>query len=151
MIAPGHNGKPETVYGYEEVAIKYGVRPNRIRDLKAIAGDSSDNIPGINGIGPKYAIKLINCYDGLDGILKAVVDKEEGWPINEKFRTIMAGSIEKLKLFRNLTTIRTDCDMVLIKPEKSQKKLIKHLKKYKFVSLLSAQELGVLMKMGSRP
>lgn len=46
----------------------YGVNPNQVCDLKALMGDSSDNIPGVAGIGEKTALKLINEYSTLDGV-----------------------------------------------------------------------------------
>jgi DNA polymerase-1 len=55
-------------YGPQEVYDEMGVHPHQIIDYKAIAGDSSDNIPGVKGLGAKSAIKLLNDYDSLDGI-----------------------------------------------------------------------------------
>ncbi len=56
---------------YDENAVqqKWGVPPERIRDLLALVGDSSDNIPGVPGIGPKTAAELLAGYDSLDGVL----------------------------------------------------------------------------------
>lgn len=56
-------------YGYDEVVEKWGVGPDKIQDLLALAGDSADNIPGVPGIGPKTALELINTYGDLEGIL----------------------------------------------------------------------------------
>ncbi|MDQ6976883.1 MAG: 5'-3' exonuclease H3TH domain-containing protein, partial [Ghiorsea sp.] len=56
-------------YGYDEVVEKWGVGPDKIQDLLALAGDSADNIPGVPGIGPKTALDLINTYGDLEGIL----------------------------------------------------------------------------------
>ena len=56
-------------YGVDEVKEKWGVGPERIQDLLALAGDSADNIPGVPGIGPKTAVELINTYGDLEGIL----------------------------------------------------------------------------------
>ena len=47
---------------------KYGVRPDQFVDVKALMGDSSDNIPGVPGIGEKTALKLIAEFGSLDGI-----------------------------------------------------------------------------------
>ena len=51
------------------VEAKYGVPPERYPDLAALVGESSDNLPGIPGVGPKTAAKWIAQYDGLQGIL----------------------------------------------------------------------------------
>ena len=56
-------------YGPDEVREKWGVGPRRIRDLLALTGDTSDNIPGVPGIGPKTAAQLLDEYDDLEGVL----------------------------------------------------------------------------------
>ncbi|GAV21460.1 DNA polymerase I [Mariprofundus micogutta] len=56
-------------YGAEEVKEKWGVGPERIQDLLALAGDSADNIPGVPGIGPKTAVQLLETYGDLEGVL----------------------------------------------------------------------------------
>jgi len=56
-------------YGIEEVKERWGVGPERIQDLLALAGDSADNIPGVPGIGPKTAVLLLEAYGDLEGVL----------------------------------------------------------------------------------
>ncbi|SCG37097.1 DNA polymerase I [Micromonospora halophytica] len=51
------------------VEAKYGVGPQRYRDLAALVGETSDNLPGIPGVGPKTAAKWINTYGGVDGVI----------------------------------------------------------------------------------
>ena len=46
----------------------YGLRPAQIIDLKALMGDTADNIPGVRGIGEKTALKLLNCYHSVDNV-----------------------------------------------------------------------------------
>lgn len=70
---PGRGrGQMDTEYDAMAVKEKTGVTPEQIVDLKALMGDSSDNIPGIRGIGPKTATKLIQEFDDLDGVYKVV-------------------------------------------------------------------------------
>ncbi len=57
-------------YDAGEVKAKWGVAPDRIHDLLALAGDTSDNIPGVPGIGPKTAVELLNTYGDLEGVLE---------------------------------------------------------------------------------
>ncbi|MDQ6975792.1 MAG: DNA polymerase I [Mariprofundaceae bacterium] len=57
-------------YGSEEVKEKWGVGPEGIHELLALAGDSADNIPGIPGIGPKTAVQLLKDWGSLEGILE---------------------------------------------------------------------------------
>ena len=59
------------------VSDKYGVGPGHYRDLAALVGESSDNLPGVPGVGPKTAAKWITQYDGLDGVV-AHVDQIKG-------------------------------------------------------------------------
>lgn len=53
-----------------EVEKRYGVTPERYRHLAALVGETSDNLPGVPGVGPKTAAKWINTYDGIDGIIE---------------------------------------------------------------------------------
>ncbi len=53
----------------EAVEAKYGVPPARYPELAALVGETSDNLPGIPGVGPGYAAKWINQYDGLDNVI----------------------------------------------------------------------------------
>src|ERR687896_1269080 len=62
-------GVSETrTYGRDEVVEEYGVTPEQIPDYKALTGDSSDNIPGVRGIGPKGAANLLGEFGSLDGV-----------------------------------------------------------------------------------
>lgn len=66
-------------YGPAEVAQKFGVGPQLIRDYLGLAGDSSDNIPGVPGVGPKTACKLLNEYGSIEGVFQNVegISKEK--------------------------------------------------------------------------
>ena len=61
------------VIGEKEVKEKFGVKPSQVIDVQSLAGDSSDNIPGVPGIGIKTAAELNNKYKNLDNLLKNVV------------------------------------------------------------------------------
>lgn len=64
---------------YEDVIEKWGVTPELLGDVLALAGDSSDNIPGVPGIGPKIAATLLESFGTLEGILENVEDvKQKG-------------------------------------------------------------------------
>jgi DNA polymerase-1 len=58
----------DKVYGVPEVVAKYGVGPEKVRDLLALVGDTSDNVPGVPGIGPKTAADLLNEFGSLEGV-----------------------------------------------------------------------------------
>ena len=64
-----------TVYDDKKVFEKYGVTPQEFIDLKAIMGDSSDNIPGVRGIGEKGATALITAFHSIDGVYENLEDK----------------------------------------------------------------------------
>jgi len=72
--ARGKFGKDKE-YAPKDVLEKMGVSVDHIIDLKAIMGDPSDNIPGVRGIGPKGAIKLLTEFKDLDGVYKAVEEE----------------------------------------------------------------------------
>ena len=85
-----------------KVYAEYGFRPDQVTDWKGLAGDSSDNIPGIAGIGDKTAVKLLQQYDTLENIL-AHADEVKG-KLGEKLR---AGA-DTARMCRELATIHRD-------------------------------------------
>lgn len=62
------------IVGLEEVAEKFGVTPDKVVEVQALIGDSSDNVPGVYGVGPKTAAQLINAYGDLEGIYAHIED-----------------------------------------------------------------------------
>lgn len=82
------------IFGEKETVERIGVKPALIPDYKALAGDSSDNYPGVPGIGPKTAIKLLSKYKTLQNMLKTT-----------EFTTEQQQSA---RLSHELATIRTD-------------------------------------------
>jgi DNA polymerase I len=71
-------GSEQKVYDREAVIDKLGVRPDQIVDYKALVGDSSDNIPGVRGIGAKTAVKLLEAYGTLEGVYEHVDEQTKG-------------------------------------------------------------------------
>lgn len=91
--------------GLKELKDNYGILPEQLTDLKGLMGDSSDNIPGVSGIGEKTAHKLIEEYYNLDGIysnLNSIPGK-----LNEK---LFIGK-EMAYLSKKLATIKTDAQL----------------------------------------
>ncbi|GIH05025.1 DNA polymerase I [Rhizocola hellebori] len=80
------------------VTEKYGVPPARYRDLAALVGESSDNLPGVPGVGPKTAAKWIAQYEGLDGVI-ANADKIKG-KVGDSLREHLAGVMRNHQLNR---------------------------------------------------
>ena len=84
------------VLGEKEVLEKFGVKPNQVIDVQALAGDSSDNVPGVPGIGIKTASELINKYKTLDILLKNAKEI----PQNKRRETLLTNK-DKAILSRN--------------------------------------------------
>lgn len=146
VVAPGRRGK-DTSYDEEMVKAKHGVAPADLALMKALAGDGSDNIPGISGVGPKKAIALIERYGTLANILKAAKEDHEAWPIPERFRAPIVEKAAELKLYFRLTTILRDARMRHIEPERSKIRVLKKFKKYRFRSLLAPLEMRQLLAL----
>lgn len=98
----------------KEAEEKFGVPPNLIADVQAIMGDSSDNIPGAPGIGPKGAAELIKHFGSLDAVLKTAkersdaLDKKYPDPLSGKKLKSIAENIEKVELSLKLVTLAYD-------------------------------------------
>ena len=94
------------IYDVAAVEERYGFAPDRIPDYKALVGDTSDNIPGVPGVGDKTATALISAYGDVDGI-KAHLD--EITPT--RARNAITENIDKMDLSKYLATIVRDLDI----------------------------------------
>ena len=125
------------VIGEKEVMEKFGVKPNQVIDVQSLAGDSSDNIPGVPGIGIKTAAELINKYKNLDILL----EKSSEIPQNKRRETLIANK-DKAILSRKLVTlkddvpVKEDADSFRIKPV-NKDELYSFLREMEFNRLLS--------------
>ncbi len=82
----------------EGVVAKLGVTPEEVVDLKALTGDSSDNIPGVRGVGPKTAINLLAAYAHVDGIYAALEQLEQAGPKAKDPKGVLKGALlQKLR------------------------------------------------------
>jgi len=125
------------VLGEKEVVEKFGVKPDQVIDVQSLAGDSSDNIPGVPGIGIKTASELINKYKTLDVLLK----KADEIPQNKRRETLLANK-DKALLSRQLVTLKDDVPVKdelssLLLKEVQKEKLYDFLRKMEFNKLLS--------------
>ncbi|MEN9767495.1 MAG: polymerase, partial [Cyanobacteriota bacterium] len=77
----------------EGVVAKLGVTPEEVVDLKALTGDSSDNIPGVKGVGPKTAINLLQAYTNLDGIYAALAELLAAGPKAKDPKGVLKGAL----------------------------------------------------------
>ena len=94
--------------GPAEVMEKFGVTPDKMIDVQALIGDSTDNVPGVPGIGPKGAAQLINEFGDLDSVLAAAPAMKAS-----KRRDNLIEHADKARLSRELVTLRTDTPMPL--------------------------------------
>ena len=86
-----------------EVEKRYGVPPQRYPQLAALVGESSDNLPGVPGVGPKTAAKWITLYDGLDGVISSA-DQIKG-KAGQSLRDHMADVVRNRRLNRLVTDL----------------------------------------------
>lgn len=98
----------DKIYSPEDVATKYGVGPEFIRDLLSLSGDSSDNIPGARGVGEKTAINLIKQFGHIENLLKNIDNIEP-----ESLRKKIKDSEADILLSHRLVTLRDDLDLGL--------------------------------------
>jgi len=108
LYAPATGKRPLTIYDSEGVKEKWGVPPESIIDLLGLMGDSSDNIPGVKGVGEKTAVKYLKTYGSLEATLAAAPDMS-----NEKQRDRLLEEADMARLSRELATIDVNVPMKL--------------------------------------
>ena len=134
----------KTKLGPEAVMEKFGVTPDKVVDVQALAGDSTDNVPGVPGIGVKTAAQLINEYGDLETLLKRAGEIKQ-----PKRREALLANAELARISRKLVTLRDDVPTPA-EPEAFDKKkpdpnvLLPWLEQQGFKSLLArfTGELG---------
>ena len=103
MYAPGNRFKPTTIYDKIKVKEKWGVGPDGIIDMLALVGDTSDNVPGVDGVGPKTAKKLLDQYKDIETILEHADEAK-----NKRVRAGLQNGRDLVHLSRELVTIHCD-------------------------------------------
>ncbi len=101
-----YRGDSSVIFDTDAIFAKYGVLPRLFADYKALVGDSSDNIEGVHGIGPKTAAKLLNTYGSLSDILASGVDIAD-----EKLRGKLLCDFDKLLLNLKLIRLTGECPL----------------------------------------
>ncbi len=128
----------EQHYTEHEVIEKFGVKPSQIRDYLAIVGDTSDNIPGITGIGPKGAETLLKEY----GTLEAILEAAKQGKIKGKKCEVIAESEKAAKLSQELATLHDHVEVEFNEEKLSyhpvvKPSLLQFFEKYALKSLLA--------------
>ncbi len=124
------------VIGEKEVLEKFGVKPNQVIDVQSLAGDSSDNIPGVPGIGIKTASELINKYKNLDTLLSKAGEIKQN-----KRRETLLNNKEKALLSKKLVTLKDDVPV----KEDLNSFLMKEVKKETLFTFLRDMEFNRLL------
>src|SRR5262249_15121404 len=137
--------------GPEQVKEKFGVGPERVLDVLSLIGDSSDNVPGVPGIGPKTAAELIGQYGDLDTLLARAVEIKQ----NKRRETILTNA-EQARLSRKLIQLHHEVPLpklldafALKQPDPA--KLLGFLRAQGFKSLVARLEQKFGMKAEAPP
>lgn len=105
LLSTTKAGRPEiVVFNKDAVFEKYGVTPSELIEIKALQGDSSDNIPGVSGVGKKTAADLISRFHSIDNIYENLDSAD----IKDSVKAKLSKDKEKAYLSRNLGTIIKD-------------------------------------------
>lgn len=105
-----YDGMKQREIREDAVHEKFGVTPSQVIDVQSLMGDSSDNVPGVPGIGPKKAAELINQFGTLDE-LYANLDAVK----NERIRNLLRDNREMAYISKQLVTLKTDVDLSELK------------------------------------
>ena len=133
--------KDTVLYDENKVFEKYGFSPQLLPDFKALVGDASDNIPGVPGIGPKTASRLLKKFGSLEKIYKGITAGSWRLVIKERIKKKLLESKKQAFLSRELTQIQLDVDIDFDLGKTSWKnynkdRAIKVLEEFEFSSLI---------------
>lgn len=109
LIRPGvefYDSMKDKFFTPEDVKEKFGVYPDKVVDVQALAGDSIDNVPGVPGIGLKTAAELINQYGSLEEVLARANEIKQ----NKRRETLLA-NVDNAKISRKLVELKDDVDV----------------------------------------
>lgn len=136
-------GKTETnVYDKQAIIDKYGVLPHQLIDVKGLMGDSSDNIPGVPGVGEKTALSLISAYGTLEGVYEHIDEIKQ-----PKLKASLIEYKDQAFLSRKLGTIVRNLELCasledLKRKEINRKELLNVFRKLEFESIISKMNLA---------
>jgi DNA polymerase-1 len=96
------------VYGPDQVRQRYGFEPPQLVDFKALRGDTSDNIPGVPGVGDKTAAKLVQDFGSVEALLDRIGELPEG-----RLKTSLTANADRVRLGKRMVTIVKDVPVEL--------------------------------------
>lgn len=104
MYKPGRAGKPNEILGTKEICENFGISyPKQVIDFLGLSGDASDNIPGIPGVGPVTAKKLLKEFGSIENIIE-----KAGQIKNERIKNLVKEHAQQALMSKNLATIILD-------------------------------------------
>lgn len=128
------------IYDREKVIERYGLPPEKMIEMLSLKGDTSDNIPGVPGIGDKIASRLIQEFDSLEGVL-ANIDKVKGQKIQEALRDFA----DQARMSRELATLHlevpVEVDFDRLRPHPDKEKAGEVFSKLEFHTLLKRLDI----------
>ncbi len=135
ILNPKRSGQEPEWLDAKAVEKKIGLPPERIVDYLSLIGDTSDNVPGVSGIGPKTAVSLLQEFGSLDNLLKNIDNIS-----SKRARTSLEGNEDKAELARKLITIDTNVPVDtnpedLIVKEADSKKAVEFFTRMEFKTL----------------
>src|SRR5207245_8516103 len=107
-LVPRHGITDTFRYVPDQVRQRYGFEPPQLIDFKALRGDTSDNIPGVPGVGDKTAAKLVQDYVSVDALLERVDELPDG-----RLKTALQANADKVRLGKRMVTIVRDVPVEL--------------------------------------
>ncbi len=155
QVMANRKGITDTViYDRQAVIDRYGVTPEQIPDMKALTGDTSDNVPGVPGIGEKTAAKLIAEYGSLENLL------DHAEEVKGKVGASLVAHLEQARQSKHLTTIHTEVplddftwDSCARQPWETDRllELFRRLDFRSLIGRLEAREVGEAVRADESP
>ena len=139
------NSMDDKVLDIDGVYKKFGVYPKQMFDYLVLVGDTSDDIPGVENIGPKTAIKLLNDFETLEGIFKNI-DKLKG-----KIKENLMNSIDTIEITKKLIELKTNLNIEVnekdyLITDRNQKALSDITTKYDLKTIAESLDLKIIRK-----
>src|SRR2546429_1183383 len=107
-LVPRRGITDTTTYGPDQVRQRYGLEPRQLIDYKALRGDTSDNIPGVPGVGDKTAAQLVQQYGSIESLIERLDELKEG-----RIKANLKEAIDQVRLNKRMVTIKTDVPVEL--------------------------------------
>ncbi len=138
-------------YHTQDVIDKYGVTPLQIIDLKGLMGDTSDNIPGVPGVGEKTAVKILTAFPSVEDAYSHI---DEITP--KRAQALLRENKELAYLSKKLATIKTDCDINYLFEDAKLNNIftpdaLEWIKRLELKSLIKRFDISVVSKVAIEP